>query len=95
MDTASGVGSTRHCSAGVKASAKGEQHMRIRDEGQSLPSGLGRSTAKGKGERGRNRKKAVKIAGTVQRDPATTRDMNECCIAEKRRLLIKYEEKMN
>lgn len=55
MDTASGVGSTGHCFAGVKASAKGEQHMRIRD-GQSLPSGLGRSIAKGKGGRGRNRK---------------------------------------
>lgn len=55
MDTASGEGSTGHCSAGVKASAKGEQHMRIRD-GQSLPSGLGRSIAKGKGGRGRNRK---------------------------------------
>lgn len=56
VDTASGVGGTRHRSAGVKASAKGEQHMRVRDEGQSLPSGLGRSTAKGKGERGRDRK---------------------------------------
>lgn len=82
MGTASGVGSTRHCSAGVKASGKGEQHMHVRDEGQSLPSGLGRSTAKGKGK-GEEIEKAVKIAGMVQRGSATTTSMNECCTAEK------------
>lgn len=45
---------------------KGKQHMHFRNEGQSLPFGLDRST--GKGERNRGKiENAVKIVATSER----------------------------